>query len=131
LVAQYILDEFVGDEVQMSHAGRLEFGAADVRRGHVRAAELHLFVRHDIVQMFGDAFHEPELWLRLGEVLEPVALGPRGQLQEKGHANQPLAATGHRGRRTRHSRYDNILAGIPVGRYTRGHMSDQRRVRVV
>lgn len=130
LVAQYVLDELVGDEVQMSHAGRLELGGADVRRGHVRAAELHLFVRHDVVQMFGDAFHEPELRLWLGEVLEPIALGPRGQLQKQGHAHHPPAATGHRGRRTRHSRYDIILAGIPVGRYTRGHMSDRRRVRV-
>lgn len=29
------------------------------------------------------------------------------------------------------ARYGIILAGIPVGRYTRGHMSDRRRVRVV
>jgi len=129
LVAQYVLDELVGDEVQMSHAGRLELGGADVRSGHVRAAKLHLFVRHDVVQMFGDAFHEPELRLRLGEVLEPVALRPRGQLQQQGHAHHPPAATGHRGRRTRHSRYDIILAGIAVGRYTRGHvMPDRRRV---
>lgn len=131
LVAQYVLDELVGDEVQMSHAGRLELGGADVRRGHVWAAELHLFVRHDIVQMFGNAFHEPELRLWLGEVLEPVALGPHGQLQQQGHAHHPSAATGHRSRRTRHSRYGIILAGIPVGGYTRGHMSDRRRVRVV
>jgi hypothetical protein len=27
----------------------------------------------------------------------------------------------------RHTRYEDILAGIPVGRYTSGHMSDQRR----
>lgn len=135
LVAEYVLDKLVGDEVQMSHAGRLELGGADVRRGHVRAAELHLFVRHDVVQVFGDTFHEPELRLWFGKVLEPVALGPRGQLQQQGQAHHPPAANGHRGHgrstHDRHSRYDDILAGMPVSRHTRGHMSDRRRVRVV
>lgn len=118
----------------MSHAGRLELGGADVCRGHVRAAELHLFVRHDVVQMLGDAFHEPELRLWLGEVLQPVALGPRGQQQQQGHAHHPPAATGHRGgRRTRRARYGILYSRVSpsVGRYTRGHMSDRRRVRVV
>lgn len=95
----------------MSHAGRLELGGADVRGGHVRVAELHLFVRHDVVQMFGDAFHQPDVRLGLGEVLQPVALGRRDQRledhqqQQQGrHANGPRAvdglnAAGHGGRR--------------------------------
>lgn len=135
LVAQYVLDKLVGDEVQMSHAGCLELGGADISSGHVRTAELHLFVRHDVVQVFGDTFHEPELGLWLGKVLEPVALGSRGQLQQQGHAHHPPGANGHRvhGRRThvRHASYDDILSGMPVSCHTRGNMSDRRRVRVV
>jgi len=94
LVAEYVLDELVGDEVQVSHAGRLELGGANVGGGYVRVAELHLFVRHDVVQMFGDAFHQPDVGFRFGEVLQPVALGRRDEQLEKqqnGYANGPRA----------------------------------------
>lgn len=80
----------------MSHAGRLKLCGADEGRGNVRVAELHLFVWHDVVQMFGDAFHEPELRFRFGEVLQPVAVGPGGQLEQHGGAHQPTAAGGER-----------------------------------
>lgn len=58
LVAQYVLDELVGNKVQMSHSGGLKLSGADVRRGHVSVAKLHLFVRHDVMQMLSDAFHD-------------------------------------------------------------------------
>lgn len=92
LVAQYVLDELVGDKVQMSHSGGLELGGADVRRRHVRIAELHLFVRHDVVQMLGDAFHDSKLRFRFGEVLQPVAVGPRRKLQHEHRARQSPGA---------------------------------------
>lgn len=118
----------------MSHASRLELGGADVRGGHVRVAELHLFVRHDVVQMFRDAFHEPDVGLSFCEVLQPVAPWRRDeqQLDDKQDGRQAYDAraveadaAGHGGRRPRKKKKKKKPAG--GGRETRtGTRADER-----